>query len=213
MSAASIALTDQLHTQIRDHLSKLERRSVDDPDLRRAAVAIVVTDDVERGLACVLLTLRPMTIKRHANQYAIPGGRLDEGEGPAEAALRELSEELGVNLRAERIIGYLDDFPTRSGFCITPVVVWGGPGLEIDPDPDEVATVHRIPLDELNSPDIPILTPVDDGEHPILSAHIPTLGHEVWAPTAAILYQFREIALRGEMTRVYFYEQPAFARK
>jgi 8-oxo-dGTP pyrophosphatase MutT (NUDIX family) len=213
MTVMNFVLSEALKVQIESNVAKLERRDVEDPQLRHAAVAIVITEDPQRGCASILLTLRPKTIKRHANQYALPGGRLEEGETPEQAALRELSEELGVDLNANQIIGRLDDFGTHSGFRITPIVVWGGPSLEINPDPNEVAIVHHIPLDDLNSPDIPILTPLEGSEHPILSAHIETLGHEVWAPTAAMLYQFREIALRGEMTRVHFYEQPAFARK
>ena len=213
MTVMNFVVSAALKSQIETNIAKLERRDVDNSELRHAAVAIVVTEDAERGCASILLTLRPMTIKRHANQYALPGGRLEEGESPEQAALRELAEELGVVLGAEQIIGRLDDFATHSGFRISPIVVWGGAGLEINADPDEVAIVHFIPLEDLNSPDIPILTPVEGSEHPILSAHIETLGHEVWAPTAAMLYQFREVALRGDMTRVYFYEQPAFARK
>jgi 8-oxo-dGTP pyrophosphatase MutT (NUDIX family) len=213
MTVTNFTICDSLKAQIESNVAKLKRRDVVNPELRHAAVAIVVTEDESRGCACILLTLRPKTIKRHANQYALPGGRLEEGESPEQAALRELSEELGVDLDADRIIGRLDDFATHSGFRITPIVVWGGEALEIHPDPNEVAVVHHIPLDDLNSPKIPILTPLEGSEHPILSAYIETLGHEVWAPTAALLYQFREVALRGAMTRVYFYEQPEFARK
>jgi 8-oxo-dGTP pyrophosphatase MutT (NUDIX family) len=151
-------------------------------------------------------------LRRHGGQYALPGGRLDEGETAAEAALRELEEELGLALGADRILGMLDDYPTRSGFRITPVVLWGAGAGEIRPDVQEVDQVYRIPLADLLSPAIPHLEPGPD-DHPVLSAPLATLGHRVFAPTAAMLYQFREVAILGRDTRVAHYDQPAFAWK
>lgn len=202
---------DELRARIGQRLAGFERRAIDDAALRRAAVAIVVIDG-GAGEAVLLLTTRPEGLKRHGGQYALPGGRLDEGETAEAAALRELEEELGLALGAERIIGMLDDYPTRSGFCITPVVAWGGGTVEIRPDPQEVDRVYRIPLADLLSPDIPHLEPGPD-DQPVLSAPLATLGHRVFAPTAAMLYQFREVALLGRDTRVAHYDQPAFAWK
>ena len=204
---------DALRTHLAQNLEQFQVRTQSAGDLRRAAVAFVVVPEEDGAAPCVLLTLRPVRINRHSNQYALPGGRLDEGETPEQAALRELHEELGVELPASEIIGPLDDYATRSGFLITPIVVWGGMMTQMVPDPNEVAVVHRIPFADLLDPAIPILTPSDAGEHPILSAHIATLGHTVWAPTAALLYQFREVAIRGLDTRVAHFDQPAFARK
>lgn len=112
----------------------------------------------------------------------------------------------------ESVIGMLDDYPTRSGFRITPVVVWGGDAGALVPDPREVDQVYLIPLADLLNPGIPHLEP-GPGDHPILSAPLATLGHHVFAPTAAMLYQFREAALLGKPTRVSHYDQPAFAWK
>ena len=189
---------------------------------RRAAVAVTVVEaghGAEVGglprhpqwddRAAVVLTRRAAGLRHHAGQWAFPGGRMEEGEHPEETALRELAEEVGLQLAPERIMGCLDDFTTRSGFTITPVVVWGGPGRRLTPNPGEVASVHRIPIQELMRSDAPILEPIPASRHPVL---LMPVGHSwIAAPTAAILYQFREVAIRGRTTRVAHYEQPYFA--
>jgi 8-oxo-dGTP pyrophosphatase MutT (NUDIX family) len=206
-----LSFNDDLRARIAANLSGFERRAIADEALRQAAVAIVIVD-AGNGQAALLLTTRPEGLRRHGGQYALPGGRLDEGEIAQQAALRELEEELGLALGEERITGKLDDYPTRSGFCITPVVVWGGDAGEIHPDPEEVDQVYHIPLADLMSPEIPHLEPGPD-DHPVLSAPLAALGHRVFAPTAAMLYQFREVALLGRDTRVAHFDQPAFAWK
>ncbi len=188
-----------------------ERRAIADPALRHAAVAIIVAAGESQEEAAVLLTRRPQHLNRHAGQYALPGGRMDAGETPEAAALRETSEELGLHLAPAEILGLLDDYATRSGFCITPVVIWGGPALTLAPDPNEVARVFRVPLRELDAPEVPDFQPPWDGTEPIFGVPLATLGHSLHAPTAAMLYQFREVALRGAPTRVAHLEQPRFA--
>ena len=138
---------------------------------------------------------------------------LDDGETLEQAALRELHEEMGIELGGDAIIGRLDDYPTRSGFRIAPFVVWGAEPLNVEPDPQEVALVFEIPFEELDSPKIPYLEPQDDHEHPVLSAPLATVGDRVFAPTAAMLYQFREVAMNGRTTRVAHFDQPHFARR
>lgn len=206
-----LSFNTDLRARFEVNLAAFERRAIADDSLRHAAVAIVIVAGGD-GEAAFLLTTRPAGLRRHGGQYALPGGRLDEGETAHAAALRELAEELGLTLGEDRIIGTLDDYPTRSGFCVTPVVVWGGEGGAIHPDPEEVDQVYHIPLADLLNPDIPHLEPGPD-DHPILSAPLATLGHQVFAPTAAMLYQFREVALLGKHTRVAHYDQPAFAWK
>ncbi len=207
----SFVFGDGLRQEITDNLRRFEHREVQDSDLRHAAVALVVVRNPGADDACVLLTLRPRHLNRHSGQFALPGGRLDAGETPQQGALRELHEELGLELKPQDVLGRLDDYPTRSGFCITPVVMWAGEGAALRPAPDEVAEVFHIPLRELDNPEIPLLTPSEDGETQVLSAILPSLQHRIFAPTAALLYQFREVAGRGASTRVDCYDQPPFA--
>ena len=121
-----------------------------DEKLRRAAVAIVITSAPGSDEACILLTRRPVTLKRHSGQYALPGGMLDPGEDALQAGLREMEEEIGLSLEPTDVMGFLDDFGCRSGFCITPIVFWAGAGAVLDPAPEEVDVVFHIPLEELN---------------------------------------------------------------
>ncbi|MEM7060224.1 MAG: CoA pyrophosphatase [Pseudomonadota bacterium] len=205
-------LNQDLRTTIQRNLAGFEHLAIDGPGLRRAAVAITITATAD-GPPAVLLTRRPARMGRHAGQYALPGGRVDDGETLEEAARRELEEELGVALAAGAVIGRLDDYPTRSGFSITPFVLWGGRDLELTPAADEVAKVFHIPLDELDSDALPHFEEGEQGGHPVLYSMLPTLGHSMYSPTASVLYQFREVALRGLSTRVAHYDQPRFAWK
>jgi len=207
------AVDEDLRRAIGARLAAFERRSIAAPALKPAAVAIVVTSRPGDDEAAVLFTLRSSRLGRHRGQFALPGGRIDAGESDIAAALRELDEELGVRLTEERVLGRLDDFATRSGYCITPVVAWAGPGLNLTPHAGEVEETYHIPLSELDSPAIPYFEDGPEPGRPVLYSRLPSLGHQMYAPTAAILYQFREVALRGEATRVAHYDQPTFAWK
>ena len=203
---------DALIEQVRRNLAQFAagRRSAPLDGRRHAAVALALIRD-EHAVPCFVLTRRAARMRRHAGQWALPGGRLDEGETPEQAALRELHEEVGLELGAEAILGRLDDYPTRSGFVITPVVVFGGERAELRPDPAEVAAVYRVPLAELSQPGVPHLRRIPESERPVIS--IPLLNTHIHAPTAALLFQLREVALFGRATRVDHFEQPVFAWK
>ncbi|MEB2345358.1 MAG: CoA pyrophosphatase [Deltaproteobacteria bacterium] len=175
---------------------------------RAAAVALTLVPDAE-GRPCWVLTRRANRLARHAGQWALPGGRVDPGESAQGAALRELAEEVGLDLPDSAVLGLLDDYPTRSGYVITPVVVWGGDEPELRADPREVAEVHRIPLAALLRPEVPRLRRIPESDRPVLSIPLPVA--DVHAPTAAIVYQLREVVIRGEPTRVAHFEQPVFA--
>ena len=123
-------------------------------DLRPAAVAIVVLPDDE-GRGCFVLTRRASKLRDHAGQWALPGGRLDDGESHTQAALRECEEEVNLSLPAANVLGLLDDYPTRSGFVITPVVVWAERDSHMTPNEQEVARIYRVPLADLDHPAVP----------------------------------------------------------
>ena len=204
------------------NLEKADRIKLNSDNLRRAAVAVTIVDyrgmggisdllPVKGSDAALILTRRSLHLKNHAGQWALPGGSIDTGERPEQTAIRELSEEVGLCLPDKNILGYLDDFVTRSGFHITPVIIWGGTVVDLKPEPAEVASIHRIPCGELLRDDAPILEKTHDPKHPIL--FMPIGASWIATPTAAILYQFREVALLGHQTRVAHFEQPYFAWK
>jgi len=207
-SPAPRLLDEDLRRAVGARVSGFDRLACEDADRVPAAVAIALLDDDE-GRACFVLTRRAARLSRHGGQWALPGGRLDEGEDPVAAALRELREEVGLEASADDALGLLDDYPTRSGFLITPVVVWVGAGARLRPDPAEVAAAYRIPLADLDHPEVPRLRRIPESERPVIS--VPLAGHDVHAPTAAVVYQFREVALHGRPTRVAHFEQPVFA--
>ena len=181
------------------------------PALKRAAVAIalVAADAPETGTA-LLLTLRAAGLRAHRGQWALPGGRCDDGETPVAAALRELHEELGLQLEPDDVLGLLDDYPTRSGYLITPVVVWAANSDAMSPSPAEVASVHRIALDAIEAPDAFDFIAIPESTRRVVRFH--HAGRLIHAPTAALIYQFREV-LEGRDTRVAELEQPVFAWK
>jgi mutator protein MutT len=159
----------------------------------------------------LLLTRRASGLRSHAGQWALPGGRMDEGETPEQAALRELQEEVGLTPDPDAVLGRLDDYATRSGYLITPVVLWLGAAAELRPNPQEVESVHRIPTNELTRDDAPIINRVSATQREVL--RMPVGQRWIAAPTAAFLLQFREVCLLGRPTRVAHFDQPAFAWK
>lgn len=161
------------------------------------------------GGPAFLLTRRAPRMRAHAGQWALPGGRLDEGETVIDAARRELHEELGLHLGTDAVLGLLDDYPTRSGYVITPVVFWGGADPELAPDPGEVQSVHRISFRELCRPDSPRFVAIPESDRPVVQ--VPLGNDLIHAPTGAVLLQFRRVALEGLAERVDHLEQPVFA--
>ena len=199
------AVASTARDSISSALSGLDRRAVPLEGRRPAAVAVAIVDDGEE--LALLLTRRAARMRAHAGQWALPGGRTDDGETPIAAALRELEEELGLPCAEDDVLGLLDDYATRSGYVITPVVVWCGRTSALTPNPDEVASVHVVRLSELDVE--PRFVTIPESSAPVIQ--LPLFGGYVHAPTAALLHQFREVVLHARPTRVAHYEQPVFA--
>ena len=199
-----------LRDQTKQRVSDLARVSLPLGDLRAAAVAIVIISD--NSHASVLLTRRASSLRAHSGQWALPGGRMDLGEVAEEAALRELREEVNLKLTPSSVLGLLDDYVTRSGYRITPVVVWTDSDMHgVTPNPDEVASIHTVTFSDLAKDGVAHVHPNDDEGTEVLSLTLAL--DQIFAPTAAVLYQFREVVLMGRNTRVSHYDQPPFAWK
>ena len=215
---------EALRTLLAERLAGWPVQAPDESGLKRAAVALAVADE---GLgsslwglrpssqwsdqAALILTRRAKTLSGHAGQWALPGGRIDDGETPEQTALRELHEEVGLQLEPGAVLGRLDTFITRSGYAMTPVVVWAGEARSLVANPAEVASIHRIRLTEFLRADAPLLEPMEGSAHPVLK--MPLGDNWIAAPTAALIYQFREVCVLGRATRVAHFEQPRFAWK
>lgn len=236
-----VEFSETLRRTVAARLADHERREHDATGKKRAAVAIVLVDsdaerhdgdplladDIDMGIvpgdargldgrmvgvaggAAFLLCRRPSRMNRHAGQWALPGGRLDPGETPVDAALREVEEEIGLRLDESAVLGWLDDYPTRSGYVITPIVVWGGPDPEMTPSPDEVLALYRVGLHALRDGETRFVE-IPESDRPVVQ--VPLGNDLIHAPTGAVLYQFRLVAIEGRAgMRVDHLEQPVFA--
>lgn len=213
-----------LRARISANLSDFSRDEDGAADGKAAAVALCVVDeafgaelpglpahDTWQSTAALVLTRRSSKLRNHPGQWALPGGRVDADEIAEETALREMREEVDLDLTQGAILGRLDDFTTRSGFRISPIVVWSGSNTKMVANEFEVDSIHRIPVTEFLREDAPILDHKEGGDSPVL--RMPVGDSWIAAPTAAILYQFAQVCLLGNNIRVAHYEQPRFAWK
>ncbi len=201
---------DTLRQMVTQNLAAFDVIAQPPTGLKHAAVTMTIIAD-RNGKGAFILTRRASRMHRHAGQFALPGGRIDSGESPEEAALRELREEVDLSLPDSAVLGRLDDYPTRSGYLITPVVIWAGRKVTLQPNPDEVALIFRIPFTSLFRAGSPEFVEIPESSRPVI--RMPLAGSKIHAPTAAVIYQFREVCLSGSDTRVTHLEQPVFAWK
>jgi 8-oxo-dGTP pyrophosphatase MutT (NUDIX family) len=203
-------------TELRQRISEnllafeRERQSTAIEGLKPAAVVLAVAGQ-DDGTGALLITRRSYNLRTHKGQWALPGGRLDDGEDVATAALRELQEEINLTPPAQNILGLLDDYPTRSGYLMTPIVVWIDDLRQMAANPDEVASIHQIPLKELSRPDSPQF--IRKGPDKDIIIRMLFNDARIHAPTAAVLYQFREVAVEGNAIRVSQYAPPGWAQR
>lgn len=222
--ADDVVVPEPVQRQLRERveaalttLPPAERRAASEADRagkRAAAVTLTLLpvpgatgDGRLADEVAFVLTRRARSLRAHSGQWALPGGRLDPGETAEQAGRREVSEEIGLELGPDRVLGLLDDYPTRSGNVITPVVLWAGGVGEPTPNPDEVAELHRPPLAEIDHE--PRFLTIPESDAPVIQ--VPLFDRYVHAPTGAVLHQFREVVLHGRATRVAHLEQPVFA--
>jgi 8-oxo-dGTP pyrophosphatase MutT (NUDIX family) len=185
------------------HLAGFRRVALYRPDLKQASVAVCVMSSASGQ--SLLITRRAPGLSNHAGQWALPGGRRDPGESIQDTALRELAEETGLTLTAGAVLGVLDDFVTRSGYIMSPVVMWGGdPGHDLAGPRSEVSQVYQVPLADLDVE--PDFLDIPETSAPVI--RLPLFDRYVHAPTAAIIYQFCQVALHGNAVRVAHYEAP-----
>ena len=204
----SFSYTDDLRQAIYANVQQFQDKRQLTDDLKMAAVAVTIFE--HDSDAAIIVTKRSPRLKEHTGQWAMPGGRIDAGENAIEAALRELREEVNLELSEDQVLGTLDDYVTRSGYVITPVVVWAGiDDRHLHPNPDEVASIHPFTFDELIRDDSPNLESIPESDKLVLSMNY--FEDVIYAPTAAMLFQFREVAIEGRVTRVLDYDQPVFA--
>jgi 8-oxo-dGTP pyrophosphatase MutT (NUDIX family) len=195
--------------KLAERCAAFPRIAYEGPPLKRSAVAITLVDaGDDSGETAFLLTRRASKMRSHPGQMALPGGRCDADETLEQAALRELREELGLTLSPENVLGILDDYATRSGYAIAPVVAWLDDASAISPNPDEVSAVRRIRLDHIARNDAVEFIAIPESTRPVIRVKVGE--SHIHAPTAALVYQLREL-VADRITRVSDLEQPVFA--
>jgi 8-oxo-dGTP pyrophosphatase MutT (NUDIX family) len=160
------------------------------PSDARPAAALLLIYPLGEGVA-VPLTIRGRGLARHAGQISLPGGATDPGETLIDAALREASEEIGLDTSTVRVLGELTPVHVLvSGFTLHPIVGVTEQRPDFIAAPGEVEEVLEISLDDLRDASrIRRGTRIREGlaiEYP----YFDLLGHQVWGATAMVLGEF-----------------------
>ncbi|NGO54664.1 NUDIX hydrolase [Allomesorhizobium camelthorni] len=209
-------LTYQFSPSLIDHIRSMllqfaPWKSSHSEKLKQAAVGIIlVAADDGSNETSFLLTLRYAKMRSHAGQYALPGGRIDQGENAVDTVIRECMEEIGLKLSADQVLGILDLYATQSGYAITPVVFAATREPNFFLNPNEVEQVFRIKLSDLSGERSAQFFSQEEGG-PLL-IRFPIFDHHIHAPTAAILYQFVEV-VAGRYQQVDNLAAPDFATR
>ncbi|MBR0659767.1 CoA pyrophosphatase [Neoroseomonas oryzicola] len=206
MSAAPLFALDpdDLRARLADPDRLPRDRPTPEDDLDRVArtggtvvPAAVLVPLVMRPEPTVLLTLRSARLKSHSGQVSFPGGRMEEGETPEEAALREAEEEVGLHRSLPELVGRLPSLLTGTGFAVTPVVALLRPPFALRPDPGEVEEPFEYPLARLLDPAAPERRRQEFRGRMREFWVWPHDRHYIWGATASMLVTLAAV-LRGE---------------
>jgi mutator protein MutT len=159
-------------------------------------LAAVLVPIVLHPQPSILLTLRAAKMSAHAGQVSFPGGRIEAGETPEAAAVREAAEEVGLDPRLPELLGRLPDHHTGTGFHITPVVALVPPPLNLVADPREVEEPFELPLSVILDPHAPERRTAEWKGRTRTFWVWPHERHYIWGATAAILVNLAKV-LRG----------------
>jgi mutator protein MutT len=168
----------------------------DGPRPDRIIAAAVLVPIVLHPQPTILLTLRAAKLSAHAGQVSFPGGRIEAGETPEAAAVREAAEEVGLDPRLPELLGRLPEHHTGTGFHITPVVALVPPPLNLVADPREVEEPFEVPLSLILDPAAPERRSAEWKGRTRTFWVWPHERHYIWGATAAILVNLAKV-LRG----------------
>ena len=159
----------------------------------RVAAALLCLYPADGGIA-IPLTVRASTLARHAGQISLPGGATDPGETLAEAALREASEEIGIDPSTVRVLGELTPIHVLvSGFTLHPVVGVTDVRPAFQPAPGEVDAIVEVPLEDLKDASrVRTGTREREGVE-VQYSYLDLGGHQVWGATAMVLGEFIQL--------------------